>query len=73
MAWSPATFFNLAATYTPSSVDLTLNRIPFGAVPGLSANQRAVGNALESAYSTSLAGQQAAFYMTCWDHPRQTF
>jgi hypothetical protein len=31
-------------------------------VPGLSTNQSAVGNALETACSTSLTGQQAAFF-----------
>jgi outer membrane autotransporter protein len=59
---SSSVFLPAAATYNPTSVDLTLNRIPFGAVSGLSGNQRAVGNALESSYSTSLSGQQAAFY-----------
>jgi uncharacterized protein with beta-barrel porin domain len=59
---SSSVFLPAAATYNPTSVDLTLNRIPFGAVPGLSTNQRAVGNALESAYSTSRTGQQAAFF-----------
>ncbi|MBV8512070.1 MAG: autotransporter domain-containing protein [Xanthobacteraceae bacterium] len=59
---SSSVFLPAMATYNASSVDLTLNRIPFGGVPGLSGNQRAVGNALESSYSTSLTGQQALFY-----------
>ncbi len=59
---SSSVFLPAAATYNPTSVDLTLNRIPFGAVPGLSGNQRAVGNGLEGAYSTNLTGQQAVFY-----------
>jgi hypothetical protein len=59
---SSSVFLTLMTTYTPTSVDLALNRTPFGAVPGLSGNQRAVGNALEAAYSTSLTGQQALFY-----------
>jgi hypothetical protein len=59
---SSSVFLPATATYNQTSVDLNLNRIPFGAVPGLSANQSAVGNALESAYSTSLTGQQAAFF-----------
>jgi outer membrane autotransporter protein len=54
-------FFTLAAAYEPS-VDLILDRIPFGAVPGLNANQRAVGNALESAYRTTLTGPAATLY-----------
>jgi subtilase-type serine protease len=45
---SSSVFLELMTTYTPTSVDLTLNRTPFGAVPGLSGNQRAVGNALET-------------------------
>jgi outer membrane autotransporter protein len=59
---SSSVFLSAAATYNATSVDLTLNRIPFGAVLGLSSNQRAVGNALESAYSTNLTGPQADFY-----------
>jgi outer membrane autotransporter protein len=59
---APSIFLSLITTYNPTSVDLTINRTPFGAVPGLSNNQRAVGNALEAAYSTSLTGQQALFY-----------
>jgi uncharacterized protein with beta-barrel porin domain len=49
-------------SYTPTSVDVTLTRTPFGAVPGLNANQRAVGNALESAYATTLTGPAATLY-----------
>jgi outer membrane autotransporter protein len=55
-------FFNAVATYNAMSVDLTLNRYGFGAAPGETANQRAVGNALEAGYSTSLSGAAAAFY-----------
>jgi outer membrane autotransporter protein len=51
-----------APTYNPTSVDVTLTRTPFGAVAGLSANQRAVGNALESAYATTLSGPTATLY-----------
>src|SRR5262249_17832833 len=64
--------------YDPTtSVDVTLTRTPFGAVAGLTANQRAVGNALEAGYSTTLTGPAATLYtnllMTaisgkrCWD------
>jgi uncharacterized protein with beta-barrel porin domain len=59
---SSSVFLPAAATYNATSVDLILNRIPFGAVPGLSGNQRAVGNALEASYSTGFTGQQALFY-----------
>jgi outer membrane autotransporter protein len=55
-------FFNAVATYNAMSVDLTLNRYGFGAVPGETVNQRSVGNALEAGYSTSLSGATAAFY-----------
>ena len=47
---------------TGCNIDLTLTRIPFGSVPGLTENQRAVGNALELSYSTTLTGNLAAFY-----------
>ena len=48
--------------YTPTSVDVTLTRTPFGALAGLTANQRAVGNALEAGYSTTLTGPAATLY-----------
>jgi outer membrane autotransporter protein len=41
---------------------VTLTRTPFGAVPSLNANQRAVGNALEGAYATTLTGPAATLY-----------
>ncbi|QAU46412.1 autotransporter outer membrane beta-barrel domain-containing protein [Bradyrhizobium guangzhouense] len=55
-------FFNATATYNPTSVDLTLTRIGFGSVAGETANQRAVGSALEAGYSTALSGTAATFY-----------
>jgi subtilase-type serine protease len=59
----PSTFLSLSGpSYTPTSVDVTLTRTPFGAVAGLSANQRAVGNALEGAYATTLTGAAATLY-----------
>ena len=66
---SGSIFLSVATTYTPTSVDLTVNRTPFGAVPGENDNQRAVGNALEAAYSTSLTGQQAAFFLSVLASP----
>ncbi|MCP3473101.1 autotransporter domain-containing protein [Bradyrhizobium sp. CCGUVB1N3] len=59
---SSSAFFTAAATYNASSVDLTLTRQGFGAVAGETANQRAVGNALEAGYSTALTGSTATFY-----------
>ncbi|HXD45552.1 MAG TPA: autotransporter domain-containing protein [Pseudolabrys sp.] len=44
------------------SITFELDRLPFGAVPGATDNQRAVGNALEAGYSTSLTGTLATFY-----------
>jgi uncharacterized protein with beta-barrel porin domain len=66
---SGSIFLSVATTYNPTSVDLTVNRTPFGAVPGENENQRAVGNALEAAYSTSLTGQQAAFFLSVLASP----
>jgi hypothetical protein len=44
----PSAFLSLSGpSYTPTSVDITLTRTPFGAVAGLTRNQQAVGNALE--------------------------
>jgi uncharacterized protein with beta-barrel porin domain len=59
---SPSAFFNAVATYNAKSVDLTLTRYGFGNVPGETANQRSVGNALETGYSTALTGAAATFY-----------
>lgn len=55
-------FYNAVATYNSATVDLTLTRSGFGAVAGETANQRAVGNALEAGYSPSLTSTAAAFY-----------
>jgi uncharacterized protein with beta-barrel porin domain len=59
---SSSAFFSAAATYNPGSVDLTLTRQGFGAVAGETANQRAVGNALEAGDAPSLTGAAATFY-----------
>ena len=59
---APSAFFNAVATYNAKSVDLTLSRYGFGSAPGETVNQRAIGNALETGYSTSLTGATAAFY-----------
>ena len=59
----PSAFLSLSGpSYTPTSVEMTLTRTPFGAVAGLNANQRAVGNALEGAYATTLTGAAAMLY-----------
>lgn len=55
---SSSPFYAATATYNPDSVDLTLTRIPFGAGPGLTPNQQAVGNAIESTFP----GGNSAFY-----------
>jgi uncharacterized protein with beta-barrel porin domain len=59
---STSAFLSASATYNPGSVDLTLTRIPFGAVPGETLNQQRVGNYLESLYSPGLTGLAAIFY-----------
>jgi outer membrane autotransporter protein len=60
---SPSSFLSLSGPfYDATSVDVTVTRTPFGAVPGLTRNQRAVGNALEGAYSTTLTGPAATLY-----------
>lgn len=52
-----------ASSYTSFSIQL--DRIPFGSVPGMTPNQRAVGNALEPGYSPSLDpnGTLGQFYL----------
>ncbi|HEY4166690.1 MAG TPA: autotransporter domain-containing protein [Reyranella sp.] len=62
---APASLFlSSSLVYHADSVDLVLTRLPFnsGAVGGGSANARAIGNALEANYSTSLTGALATFY-----------
>jgi outer membrane autotransporter protein len=59
----PSAFLSLSGPiYNPTSVDVTVTRTPFGALAGLTANQRAVGNALEAGYSTTLTGPAATLY-----------
>jgi uncharacterized protein with beta-barrel porin domain len=55
-------FFTASAVYNANDVDLVLTRVPFGAVPGLTPNQQAVGMALEQGYSPGLTGNAATFY-----------
>ncbi len=59
---TPLAYFTASATYNAQSVDLTLNRIGFGAVSGETFNQQQVGNALNAGYSTGLTGNAATFY-----------
>jgi outer membrane autotransporter protein len=61
---SSSVFFNVTASYKPTSVDLTLTRFAFGEVPGETLNEQAVGTALEAAYSTGLTGKAATFFAT---------
>src|SRR5262249_4278652 len=59
----PSAFLSLSGPiYSPTSVGVTLTRTPFGALAGLTANQRAVGNALEAGYSATLTRPAAALY-----------
>ena len=62
-------FLTATATYNPNSVDLTLNRVPFGSVPGETQNQRNVGNYLEQNYSTNLTGNAALFFTALLQSP----
>ena len=55
-------FFTTSATYNATTVDLTLTRIAFNAIPGLTPNQQTVADVLEHNYSTSLTGNAAALY-----------
>src|SRR5215510_2007236 len=66
---SSSVFLTAIATYNPNSVDLTLNRVPFGSVTGATQNQRNVGNYLEQNYSTGLTGNAAAFFIALLQSP----
>lgn len=62
-AASSSPFFTATASYpTLDAVDLTLARIPFNTVPGLTPNQQTVANALEPNYATTLTGNAATFF-----------
>jgi hypothetical protein len=61
---TPLVFFTVTPTYNATSVDITLNRIGFGAVAGETTNQQAVGNALSAAYSTTVTGSAATRFST---------
>ncbi|MDO9411136.1 MAG: autotransporter domain-containing protein [Pseudolabrys sp.] len=59
---SSSPFFNASATYTGTTVTMRLDRIGFGAVAGLNANQQAVGNALERGYTGTLTASGETLY-----------
>ena len=61
---TPLVFFSVTPTYNSNTVDLTLNRIPFGAAAGETPTQQGVGNALNTLYSTSLTGAEATGFAT---------
>jgi uncharacterized protein with beta-barrel porin domain len=64
IAVSSSPFFTATSAVNGAGdgVDLTLTRIGFGSVPGMTPNQQAVGNALEGVYSTTLTGNAATFF-----------
>jgi uncharacterized protein with beta-barrel porin domain len=56
-------FFLASATYNTNTVDLTVTRQQFGLVPGLTPNERAVGNALEAGFEAGASsGPGASIY-----------
>jgi uncharacterized protein with beta-barrel porin domain len=59
---TPLAFFTASATYNPTTVDLTLTRLGFGAVGGETQNQQAVGAGLDAAFSTTLTGNARTFF-----------
>jgi uncharacterized protein with beta-barrel porin domain len=66
---SPSPFLNATVSYTATNANLILTRTPLGSVPGETQNERAVGNFLESNYSTSLTGPAATFFTTLLASP----
>ncbi|HEY6259545.1 MAG TPA: autotransporter domain-containing protein [Xanthobacteraceae bacterium] len=59
---TPLAFFSVTPTYNATTVDITLNRVGFGPASGETANESAVGNALEQIYATSLTGNAVTFF-----------
>jgi uncharacterized protein with beta-barrel porin domain len=63
-------FFLASATYNTNSVDLTVTREQFGLVPGLTPNERAVGNALEAGFEAGASsGPGASIYTALFGLP----
>jgi uncharacterized protein with beta-barrel porin domain len=61
-AESTSPFLVATAINNGNNVDLTLTRVAFNAVAGLTDNQRAVASGLEGAYSPALTGNAATIY-----------
>lgn len=59
---STSPFLSASAVYNAGSIDVTLTRVAFNAVPNLNGNQKAVGAALQAGYSPSLTGPAATLY-----------
>jgi uncharacterized protein with beta-barrel porin domain len=63
-------FFLASATYNTDTVDLTITRQQFGLVPGLTPNERAVGNALEAGFEAGASsGPGASIYAALFGLP----
>lgn len=61
-AVSSSPFFTAASALNGFDIDLTLTRVPFNAVTGLTRNQLAVASTLEPLYSVALGGNAATFF-----------
>ncbi|MBM3530129.1 MAG: autotransporter domain-containing protein [Alphaproteobacteria bacterium] len=59
---SPFFTARTAVNADPNDLDVILTRVGFGSIPSMTPNQRAVGNALEGSYSTTLTGNAATLY-----------
>lgn len=59
---SSSPFFGASSTVNGDDIDLTLTRIAFGAVSGMTINQQNVGKSLDPFYSTGLTGNAATFF-----------
>ncbi len=63
-------FFMATATYNTNTVDLTVTRQAFGLLPGLTFNERAVGNALEAGFAAGAAsGPGGGIYTALFNLP----
>ncbi len=65
----PSVLLDAVVSYTPSTAVLTVNRVPFNGVPGLTINQRSAGSGIEHVYSQSLTGPFANLVLTCSPRP----
>lgn len=74
VAGSPTPLLAISATYdTGNNVDLTLTRIAFNSVAGMTVNQTSAAAGIESTYSSTLTGPYATLLATLFTQSATTY